>query len=235
MSEFYLQTLEGARYLGEVSQARRELVRDAFDYFYNGFFSNVTDPVERFYKTFDKLTIAYTDAEIKTLYDRPDLKPEARKAADLFEVNRSRQRQAQAAQEAASAQEAARVSALQQQQELEDAQAEAEAEREERDAQRRAEALQRAQEEADAQAAALEAETIINEDNGMAQNIPAQDETDVNISTQLVTSGQEYTVVDETAETIAYVDEAGELHVEQKQKSGLGWIWAAAAAILLLT
>lgn len=223
MSEFYLQTLEGApRYLGEVSQERRELVRAAFDYFYNGFFINVTDPVERFYKTFEKLTIAYTDEEIKTLYDRPDLKPEARKAADLFEINRSRQRQAQAAQEAASAQEAARVAALQQQ-ELEDEQAEAEAEREERDARRRAEALQRAQEEADAQAAALEqAETIINEGNSMP--------TDVELDPQLVSSQPELTKIDETAETIFYTDETGAPYVVQKQKSLLPWIIGAAAA-----
>lgn len=225
MSEFYLQTLEGApRYLGEVSQERREQVRAAFDYFYNGFFNNVTDPVERFYKTFDKLTIAYTDEEIKTLYDRPDLKPEARKAADLFEVNRSRQRQAQAAQEAASAQEAARVAALQQQ-ELEEAQAEAEAEREERDAQRRAEALQRDQEEAYAQSAALEqAETIINEGNSMA--------TDVELDTQLVSSQPELTKIDETSETIFYTDETGAPFVVQKQKSLLPWIIGAAAAYL---
>lgn len=223
MSEFYLQTLEGApRYLGEVSQERRELVRAAFDYFYNGFFNNVKDPVERFYKTFDKLTIAYTDEEIKTLYDRPDLKPEARKAADLFEINRSRQRQAQAAQEAASAQEAARVAALQQQ-ELEEAQAAAEAEREERDAQRRAEALQRAQEEADAQADALEqAETIINEGNSMP--------TDVELDPQLVSSQPELTKIDETAETIFYTDETGAPYVVQKEKSLLPWIIGAAAA-----
>lgn len=223
MSEYYLQTLEGApRYLGEVSQERRELVRAAFDYFYNGFFNNVTDPVERFYKTFDKLTIAYTDEEIKTLYDRPDLKPEARKAADLFEINRSRQRQAQAAQDAASAQEAARVAALQQQ-ELEEAQAEAEAEREERDARRRAEALQQAQEEADAQSAALEqAETIINEGNSMA--------TDVELDPQLVSSQPELTKIDETAETIFYTDETGSPYVVQKEKSLLPWIIGAAAA-----
>lgn len=223
MSEFYLKTLEGApRYLGEVSQERRELVRAAFDYFYTGFFNNVKDPVERFYKTFDKLTTAYTDEEIKTLYDRPDLKPEARKAADLFEINRSRQRQAQAAQEAASSQEAARVAALQQQ-ELEDAQAEAEAEREERDAQRRAEALQRAQEEADAQAAALEqAETIINEGNSMP--------TDVELDPQLVSSQPELTKIDETAETIFYTDETGAPYVVQKDKSLLPWIIGAAAA-----
>ena len=58
--------------------------------------------------------------------------------------------------------------------------------------------------------------------------------TDINLNTQLVTSGHEYTVVDETDETISYVDETGALHVEQKQKSGLGWLIAAAAALFLL-
>lgn len=56
----------------------------------------------------------------------------------------------------------------------------------------------------------------------------------VDLETQLVTSGQEYTVVDETDETISYVDETGALHVEQKAKSGLGWLIAAAAAFFLL-
>lgn len=56
----------------------------------------------------------------------------------------------------------------------------------------------------------------------------------VDLDTQLVTSGNEYTIVDETDETISYVDETGELHVEQKAKSGLGWLIAAAAAFFLL-
>lgn len=56
----------------------------------------------------------------------------------------------------------------------------------------------------------------------------------VDLDTQLVTSGHEYTVVDETDETISYVDETGALHVEQKAKSGLGWLIAAAAAFFLL-
>lgn len=56
----------------------------------------------------------------------------------------------------------------------------------------------------------------------------------VDLDTQLVTSGSEFTVVDETDETISYVDETGALHVEQKAKSGLGWLIAAAAAFFLL-
>ena len=56
----------------------------------------------------------------------------------------------------------------------------------------------------------------------------------VDLDTQLVTSGSEFTIVDETDETISYVDETGALHVEQKAKSGLGWLIAAAAALFLL-
>lgn len=56
----------------------------------------------------------------------------------------------------------------------------------------------------------------------------------VDLDTQLVTSGSEFTIVDETDETISYVDETGALHVEQKAKSGLGWLIAAAAAFFLL-
>lgn len=58
---------------------------------------------------------------------------------------------------------------------------------------------------------------------------------EVNIDTQLVTSGHEYTIIDETEDTISYVDETGAMHVEQKQKSGLGWLVAAAAAFFFLT
>lgn len=229
---YYLQTLEGApRYLGEVPQERRDMVRRAFDVYWQ-MTTNVNDLTERFYKVFDFLTRVYTDEEIFTLVDRPDVHPAAAEAWRLFSINQGRKAAAAQAAQSASEAEAARIAALQQQQ----AQEEAEAEREARDAQRREDEIRRAQEEADAQATALEqAEAIINEGNSMAQNIPAREETDVNISTQLVTSGQEYTVVDETSETIAYVDEAGELHVEQKQKSGLGWLVAAAAAFFLLT
>ena len=222
MSNFYLQTLEGVARFGEVSPDRKEEVRKAFDYYYK-YHGDVVDPVEHFYKTFMSLTLAYTDEEIKTLYDRSDLKPEAREAANYFEIQRGRERAAQkAAQDASAAAEARRAYEAR-----EAAEAEAEAARAALDEQRRLAAQQAS--------AVEEAEEIINEGNSMAQNIPAQEETDVNISTQLVTSGQEYTVVDETAETIAYVDEAGELHVEQKQKSGLGWLVAAAAAFFLLT
>lgn len=64
------------------------------------------------------------------------------------------------------------------------------------------------------------------EGSDMAQNIE--------VGTQLVTSGSEYTIVDETDKTISYVDEAGELHVIEKSPSILPWILGAAAAFFFL-
>lgn len=216
---YYLQTLEGApRYLGEVPQERRDMVRQAFDVYWQ-MTTDVKDQTERFYKVFNYLTRVYTDEEIFTLVDRPDVKRAAAEAWRLFRINQGRKASAAQAAQSASEAEAARIAALQQQ-----AQEEAEAEREARDAQRREE-VRRAQEEADAQAAALEqAETIINEGNGMEQK------TDIELDTQLVSSTQELTKVDETDETIFYVDETGAPVVVQKEKSIIPWIVAAAAA-----
>ena len=216
---YYLQTLEGApRFLGEVPQERRDMVRQAF-YVYWQMTTDVKDLTERFYKVFNYLTRVYTDEEIFTLVDRPDVKPAAAEAWRLFRINQGRKAAAAQAAQSASDAEAARIAALQQQ-----AQEEAEAEREAMDAQRREE-VRRAQEEADAQAAALEqAETIINEGNGMELK------TDIELETQLVSSTQELTKVDETDETIFYVDETGAPVVVQKEKSIIPWIVAAAAA-----
>ena len=220
---YYLQTLEGApRYLGEVPQERRDMVRSAFNVYWQ-MTTDVKDQTERFYKVFNYLTRVYTDEEIFTLVDRPDVKPAAAEAWRLFRINQGRKASAAQAAQAASEAEAARIAALQQQ-----AQEEAEAEREAMDAQRREE-VRRAQEEADAQAAALEqAETIINEGNGMEQ------QTDIELDTQLVSSTQELTKVDETDETIFYVDETGAPVVVQKEKSIIPWIVAAAAAYFFL-
>lgn len=221
---YYLQTLEGApRYLGEVPQERREMVRRAFDVYWQ-MTTNVKDWTERFYTVFNYLTRVYTDEEIYTLVDRPDVHPAAAEAWRLFSINQGRKTATAQAAQSASEAEAARIAALQQQQ----AQEEAEAEREARDAQRR-EDVRRAQEEADAQAAALaQAETIINEGNGMEQ------QTDIELDTQLVSSTQELTKVDETDETIFYVDETGAPVVVQKKKSIIPWIVAAAAAYFFL-
>lgn len=220
---YYLQTLEGApRFLGEVPQERRDMVRSAFNVYWQ-MTTDIKDLTERFYKVFNYLTRVYTDEEIFTLVDRPDVKPAAAEAWRLFRINQGRKASAAQAAQSASEAEAARIAALQLQ-----AQEEAEAEREAMDAQRREE-VRRAQEEADAQAAALaQAETIINEGNGMEQ------QTDIELDTQLVSSTQELTKVDETDETIFYVDETGAPVVVQKEKSIIPWIVAAAAAYFFL-
>ena len=120
-------------------------------------------------------------------------------------------------------------------------QAEAEAEREaiderkHRDREERERLQQQQQQEV-----FVEANEIINEGNSMTEDeelkyLQFQEKTPtVDLDTQLVTSGSEFTVIDETDETISYVDETGALHVEQKAKSGLGWLIAAAAALFLL-
>ena len=57
---------------------------------------------------------------------------------------------------------------------------------------------------------------------------------DMELPTQLVTSGSEFTVIDETDKTIFYVDENGQPYVEEKPKSLLPWIAAAVAAYFIL-
>lgn len=229
---YYLQTLEGVPRLGSVSDERKKQVVENFNFLVtrDPDITAITDETRRFYNSFLRLESAFTVEEIATLWEGKKLNDSASQAVELYENQKAAERERDERdakrradiERKASEAEAARIAALQQQ-----AQEEAEAEREALDEQRRLAAQQAS--------AVEEAEEIINEGNSMAQNIPAQEETDVNISTQLVTSGSEFTVVDETPETIAYVDEAGELHVEQKQKSGLGWLVAAAAAFFILT
>lgn len=228
----YLQTLEGVPRFGEVSQERREMVRNAFDYFWKTHF-DALDPVERFYKTFMSLTFVYSDEEISTLIDRPDLHPDAKKAWDYFEIQRGRERAAVQAAEAASAAEAARIKAA--------AQAEAEAERDALDERRRmdkeiiimdpsGEVSQDVEEiKPEPQDGGIseeqiiqEAQTAINEGDTMEQEIQLQ--------TQIITPGSDWTKIDETSNTISYEDENGDIHIVEKKKSGLGWLLAAAAA-----
>ena len=56
----------------------------------------------------------------------------------------------------------------------------------------------------------------------------------VDLSTQLITSGSEYTIIDETDKTIAYVDENGELHVIEKTDNSILWLLAALAVGAIL-
>lgn len=56
----------------------------------------------------------------------------------------------------------------------------------------------------------------------------------VDLSTQLITSGSEYTIIDETDKTISYVDENGELHVIEKTDNRILWLLAALAVGAIL-
>lgn len=62
----------------------------------------------------------------------------------------------------------------------------------------------------------------------------AQNSTDVTLETQMITPGEDWTLIDEAGETLCYEDEDGGLHYIKKKKSGLGWLIAAAAAFFLL-
>lgn len=227
MSNFYLRTLEGVAHFGEVSADRKTEVRKAFDYYYK-YHSDIVDPVEHFYKTFMSLTLAYSDDEIKTLYDRPDLKSEAKQAAKYFEIQRGRERAAQKAAQDASAAEEARRSYETREAEAAQAEAEAEAERDALDARKRADKERREAEAAQADAAAAqaaeEAEQIINE----VETMPNQN---IEIGTQVISSGHEYTVIDETPTTIVYEDESGKMYVEEKPKTNI-FMWLGLGLLL---
>lgn len=215
---YYLQTLEGVPRFGAVSEDRKTVVFNNFNFLVtrDPDITAISDETKRFYNAFLRLESAFTLEEIRTLWEGNKLKDSARQAVELYE----NQKEAERERDEMDAKRRADMErkALEEEQRL--AQEETEREREARDELRRQ--------------AVEQAEEIINKGDSMAQNIPEQD-SDVEISTQLVTSGQEYTFIDEADETISYVDESGDLHVEQKAKSGLGWLIAGVAALFLLT
>lgn len=218
MKNFYLQTLEGVPRFGAVSEDRKTVVFNNFNFLVtrDPDITAISDETRRFYNAFLRLESAFTFEEIRTLWEGKKFKDSARQAVELYE----NQKEAERERDERDAQRRADMERKAREEEQRLAQEEAEREREARDELKRQ--------------AVEQAEEIINDGESMAQNIPEQD-SNVEISTQLVTSGQEYTFIDETDETISYVDEAGDLHVEQKAKSGLGWLVAAAAALFLLT
>ena len=57
---------------------------------------------------------------------------------------------------------------------------------------------------------------------------------DIDLSTQLITSGSEFTIIDETPYSISYVDENGELHVIEKTDNSILWLLAALAVGAIL-
>lgn len=57
---------------------------------------------------------------------------------------------------------------------------------------------------------------------------------DVNLNTQWVTSGKEYTIISETDKTIFYVDENGQPGVIEKSASIWPWVILAVGGAILL-
>ena len=57
---------------------------------------------------------------------------------------------------------------------------------------------------------------------------------DITLENQVVESTPTYTIIDETADSITYEDEAGNVHVEPKAASAAPWLILAAAAALFM-
>ena len=134
-------------------------------------------------------------------------------------VNEAAQAEAEAERDALDA----RKRADKARREAEAAQAEAEAERDALDARKRADNERREADAAAAQAAE-EAEQIINE----VETMPNQN---IEIGTQVISSGHEYTVIDETPTTIVYEDESGKMYVEEKPKTNI-FMWLGLGLLL---
>lgn len=81
---------------------------------------------------------------------------------------------------------------------------------------------------------------ILNRDNELKQIVndvvnEVEPMQDITIENQVVESLPTYTIIDETAESITYEDEAGNIHVEPKaSESAAPWLILAAAAALFL-
>ena len=60
-----------------------------------------------------------------------------------------------------------------------------------------------------------------------------QMQQDITIENQVVESTPTYTIIDETADSITYEDEAGYIHIEPKAASAAPWLILAAAALFL--
>lgn len=144
----------------------------------------------------------------------------------------SRQKQQAQAQAQASDAAAAYKAAMDRKKQEEEDAAAIEAE------ERRIIAAQRAEQAASEQAAAyreaVEATTVEETPAATMENEVKNMGQEIDIETQLITSGKEYTVIDETPYTISYTDETGKLYVEEKPRSGWGWLLAGVAALFLL-
>lgn len=77
---------------------------------------------------------------------------------------------------------------------------------------------------------------IINRDKELKQIVKVKEVApmnELNIENQVVESLPTYTIIDETADSITYEDEAGNIHIEPKA-SAAPWLILAAAAVLFL-
>lgn len=229
----YLQTLEGVPRFGYVSSDRAKYLRDTFCFFYKNNFADEPDEVQRILKSIQGLEYHATPEEIDVVIQTLPIA--------LFDLNKTGKQPA--------ADEAVNLYRWQK---------EAEAERDARDAQRIADKEREALDERrrmDKEIVIIdpsgevsqdveeikpepqdggiseeqiiqEAQTAINEGDTMEQEIQLQ--------TQIITPGSDWTKIDETTNTISYEDENGDIHIVEKKKSGLGWLLAAAAAFWFL-
>ena len=79
---------------------------------------------------------------------------------------------------------------------------------------------------------------ILKQDNELKQIVNESNEVDsmqeITLENQVVESLPTYTIIDETADSFVYEDEAGNIHIEPKAQSAAPWLILAAAAALFL-
>ena len=223
--EYYLQTLEGVGRLGGLGQSEKNYFNNQLNRFYSES-HDLSISVYKACKTALENFPEYFDAELIAEYLRESYagsinEPAVNEGLRQFRLYESRLRQKAAAQSAASeqarAREAAAAAAVEQ-----------------------SEVVQEATEEINGgeemdENKILELEAAVP----TAAVDPASESaafSELEIGTQWVTSGKEYTVIDEDDKTISYVDETGALHVDAKPQGGgvLAALAAVAAALFFL-
>ena len=224
---YYLRTLEGlARPLGALS------LLDEYKELYNKHLNAGADMGKAIFKALQNLYALHPLDEFTDVYNYLYSIDGQRgisghtQIVDNFISWRSRVKQQTQASAQASAQAAAYKAAMERKQQEEADAAAIEAE------EKRIIAAQRAEQAASEQAAAYAAAR----EHGFEEPKTKEGENmeQINIDTQLITSGKEYTLIDETENTISYVDENGKLYIEQKAKPVWPWILAAVAGFFLL-
>ena len=80
---------------------------------------------------------------------------------------------------------------------------------------------------------------ILEKDNELKQIVNESNEVEpmqeITLENQVVESLPTYTIIDETADSFVYEDEAGNIHIEPKAQSAAPWLILAAAAALFLS